>query len=81
MHAMDYGLYEQFLAELAALDEETIIVEGKELKPSQCYHLGVEPAHILFNTNCPQSLKQRLNALLVKYRFSRESPEDTGQDA
>ena len=71
MHAMDDGLYEQFLAELAALDEETVNVAGKELKPSQCYHLGVEPAHILFNTNCPESLKRRLKALLVKYRFSR----------
>jgi hypothetical protein len=80
MRAMDYAVYEQFLAELADLDEQTIIVEGKELRPSQCYHLGVDPAHILFNTNCPASLKTRLNALLVKYRFLDHMPE-TDQEA
>jgi hypothetical protein len=73
MHAIDQGLYEQFLAELAALDEFPIIVEGREMKPSQCYHLGVEPAHILFNTNCPPSLRDKLNALLAKYRFTHNS--------
>jgi hypothetical protein len=80
MHAIDHGLYEQFLAELAALDEETIFIDGKELKPSQCYHLGVEPTHILFNTNCPESLKARLNGLLVKYRFTQD-PFGKGQEA
>jgi|GEM_PF-2673047 hypothetical protein len=81
MHAIDHNLYEHFLAELAALDEQTMVVDGKELKPSQCYHLGVEPVHILFNTNCPDLLKQKLNALLVKYRFSNDQRGGNDQDA
>ena len=46
--------------ELRALDEHNIEVDGKQLKPSQCYRVGVSPAHILFNTNCPDSIKQKV---------------------
>ena len=53
--------------ELRALDEHNIEVGGKQLKPSQCYRVGVSPAHILFNTNCPDSLKQKVQAILLKY--------------
>jgi hypothetical protein len=69
MHAMDSGWYEQFQQELEALDKETIEVDGKQLKPSQCYHIGIDPTHILFNTNCPATLKDRINAILERYRF------------
>ena len=53
--------------ELRALDEHNIEIGGKQLKPSQCYRVGVSPAHILFNTNCPDSLKQKVQAILLKY--------------
>jgi hypothetical protein len=69
MHAMDPGWYEQFQEELEALDRETIEVDGKQLKPSQCYHIGIDPTHILFNTNCPATLKDRINAILERYHF------------
>jgi hypothetical protein len=69
MHAMDSGWYEQFQQELEALDKDTIEVDGKQLKPSQCYHIGIDPTHILFNTNCPATLKDRINAILERYRF------------
>jgi hypothetical protein len=69
MHAMDSGWYEQFQQELEALDKEMIEVDGKQLKPSQCYHIGIDPTHILFNTNCPATLKDRINAILERYRF------------
>ncbi|MBV9988717.1 MAG: hypothetical protein JO301_13645 [Chitinophagaceae bacterium] len=69
MHAMDPGWYEQFHQELEALDKETIEVDGKQLKPSQCYHIGVDPTHILFNTNCPSGLRDKINEILERYHF------------
>lgn len=54
-------------AELQALDGEMVDVEGRKLKPSQCYRFGFDPAHILFNTNCPDSIKRQVKAILDKY--------------
>lgn len=53
--------------ELHALDDHSVEVNGKILKPSQCYHVGVSPAHIIFNTNCPEAIKQQVQAILDKY--------------
>ncbi len=53
--------------ELRALDDHSIEVNGKTLKPSQCYHIGVSPAHIIFNTNCPETIRQQVQAILNKY--------------
>ena len=69
MQAMDPSYFEQFQQELAELDKEMVEVEGKMLRPSQCYHVGIDPAHILFNTNCPIALKDKINAILARYRF------------
>ena len=59
--------------ELAQLDMSTIEVDGVHLLPSQCYHWGVEPAHVLFNTNCPDTLKEKVEAILSKYTQEDES--------
>ena len=59
--------------ELRALDKHNIEVDGKQLKPSQCYRVGVSPAHILFNTNCPDSVKQKVQAILSKYTTEDEN--------
>jgi hypothetical protein len=59
--------------ELAQLDLSTIEVDGVHLLPSQCYHWGVEPAHVLFNTNCPDTLKEKVEAILSKYTQDDES--------
>ena len=54
-------------AELKKLDKETLLVNGKKLKPSQCYRLTENPTNFLFNTNCPENLKDKLNWILNKY--------------
>ncbi|MET0635476.1 MAG: hypothetical protein ABWZ25_05585 [Chitinophagaceae bacterium] len=59
--------------ELAELDLSTIDVDGVQLLPSQCYHFGTEPAHVLFNTNCPDTLKEKVHAILSKYTQQDES--------
>jgi hypothetical protein len=57
----------QLQAELDALDNDPIEVDGQQMKASQCYHLDVSPAHVLFNTNCPDTLKEKINRILAKY--------------
>jgi len=60
-------LLSKIQAELRELDAEPVMIDGIELKPSQCYHFDTNPAHVLFNTNCPDSLKLKVQAILGKY--------------
>jgi hypothetical protein len=57
----------QVQAELEQLDRDMVLVDGKKLKPSQCYHFDTDPAHVLFNTNCPEDLRHKVQAILSKY--------------
>ena len=59
-------------AELAALDNEKVQADGVWLLPSQCYHVGDNPSHILFNTNCPDDLKARVQSILSNYTVPDE---------
>ena len=61
------------LSELSLMDDEDVVVDGKKMKASQCFRLELDPPHVLFNTNCPEDLKERVNALLSKYFPSNES--------
>jgi len=67
------SITERIKEELDALDGEFIHVEGKNIKPSSCYYFGAHPAHILYNTNCPESLKQKIDSILLKYIPANES--------
>ena len=53
--------------ELEELDKELLELQGKKVKPSTCYYFESNPAHILFNTNCPDSLKEKIQGILHKY--------------
>jgi hypothetical protein len=64
---------EKIKRELDALDQEFVPVDGKYIKPSSCYYFGAHPAHILYNTNCPETLKAKINAILLKYIPDDES--------
>jgi len=70
---MPQNMLYKLKAELDELDKNSIVVDGKQLRPSQCYRLDTDPAHILFNTNCPETLKQKLQAILLKYIPQNES--------
>lgn len=69
MHAINRTEHEMLLDELETLDREVIELKGLTMKPSQCYHLSVDPVHILFNENCPEWLKDRVNGILKRYRY------------
>lgn len=71
---MDPDVVGKVKAELDELDRELIEVDGSRLKPSQCYHFDVSPVHVLFNTNCPDSLKLKVQSILSKYIPQYENP-------
>ena len=61
------------LAALVELDRELVEIDGISIKPSQCYHLAADPPHVLFNTNCPDSLKEKVQAILAQYTDGNET--------
>lgn len=67
MRRLAPDMLEKVKAELCELDRHLVEIGGKKLKPSQCYRFEADPAHILFNTNCPEDLKQKIQAILSKY--------------
>jgi hypothetical protein len=55
------------LHELEVIEEAVVVIDGVKLKPSQCFHIESDPPHVLFNENCPESLKERINEILRRY--------------
>jgi hypothetical protein len=53
--------------ELEVIEEAVVVLGDVELKPSQCFHIESDPPHVLFNENCPESLKERINEILRRY--------------
>jgi hypothetical protein len=71
MEQLTEEIWSKIDQDLAVLDKEPVLVEGLMLKPSQCYYVGKNPRHILFNTNCPGTLKQRIEAIIARYSHKR----------
>jgi hypothetical protein len=60
------------MKELALLDDNPVLLDGRPVKASGCYRLSGNPPQVIYNTNCPDDLKQKIEAILSKYQ-SRES--------
>lgn len=73
MELPSHSVIAKVQAELELLDQELVEVDGGYLRPSQCYRYDISPPHLLFNTNCPESLKQKINDILAKYLDPDES--------
>ena len=69
---------EMVKAELMQLDNENLLLDGKYIKPSNCYYFGSNPLHVLYNTNCPESLKEKIETILEKYSDTNEEQMPTG---
>lgn len=65
-------ILEKVKAELGELDLHLVEIDGVKLKPSQCYRFEADPAHVLFNTNCPDGLKQKIQSIFSKYTTFNE---------
>ncbi len=64
---------EKIRRELQDLDSDLVDIDGKRLKPSQCYRFETDPVHVMFNTNCPDELRSRVEKILAKYTGDHES--------
>jgi hypothetical protein len=71
VHTGASGLIRQ---ELDWLDKQLVLLDGKLVKPSQCYRYAVHPPYVLYNTNCPEHLMETIESILLKYR-----PADEGR--
>lgn len=71
--ALNPAILKQLKLELNALDNDPVEIDGSRIKPSQCYRFEVDPVHVMFNTNCPDSLKQKVEAILSKHLKPDES--------
>jgi hypothetical protein len=78
--ALSQDIVNRIERELMELDREMVDVGGVSLKPSQCYHVDTDPTHVLFNTNCPDDLKKKVNTILSKYIPGYESGAQAGDD-
>jgi hypothetical protein len=61
-----FGL-EKIKAELMQLDRDLVEADGIRLKPSQCYRFETNPPHVLFNTNCPDALRQKVQDIISRH--------------
>jgi hypothetical protein len=61
-----FGL-EKIKAELVQLDREMVEADGIRLKPSQCYRFETDPPHVLFNTNCPEALRKKVQDIISRH--------------
>lgn len=52
---------------LNELDRQLVMVDGRMMKPSQCFRYETAPLHYMFNTNCPEELKQQVEAIFKKH--------------
>jgi hypothetical protein len=69
IHQNDSSVLER---ELARLDEEMVLLGGQLVKPSSCYRFSASPPHVLYNTNCPDSLMAKIEYILAKYNSPDE---------
>jgi hypothetical protein len=62
-------VHNKLLQELKELDKRPIELEnGLKMKPSQCYSFSLYPKpHFLFNTNCSEELRDKLQSIFRKY--------------
>lgn len=56
------------MQELERLDETPVLLNNQLIKPSQCFRLSGNPPKVLYNTNCPDHLKEKIESILLKYR-------------
>ena len=66
-------IMEKIRNELLELDSDLVDVDGRQLKPSQCYRFETDPLHVMFNTNCPDKLRDRVEEIIAKYTSDHES--------
>jgi hypothetical protein len=59
--------------ELELLEKNPVLLDGKLIKPSGCYRLTGNPPKLIYNTNCPDELKKKVDEILLKFQASKSN--------
>ena len=66
-HVLSTDQWNELRRELDDLEKTVFTGDGLPLLASQCYRLTDNSPHVLYNENCPDSLKQQIEEVLLKY--------------
>ena len=66
METEDIQKYAAIMDAMEKLDHQTVEVDGVKLEACKCYHYSLNPVHVLFNDNCPESLKQTIKDIFER---------------
>jgi len=55
--------YAAIVDAMEQLNHATVEVDGIKLEACKCYHYSLNPVHVLFNDNCPESLKRNIKQI------------------
>ena len=66
------NIEEKIKAELDQLNKSYLEIEGRILNPAACYYFSPHPPHVLYNTDCPDILKEKIKAIISKYIIENE---------
>lgn len=67
LNAISPAAISDLQAELNDLNNTFVEVDGRQLKAGDCYYFGTNPVHLLYNTNCPDTLKIIIEKIIAKY--------------
>ena len=59
--------WDQLRLELQALDMDKVEANGITLRPSQCYRLVDNSLRVMYNINCPETLRYKIESILSRY--------------
>ena len=65
--AIEQGKQDAIKGAMEALGNNTITVDGVETQANRCYYFSLNPPHVLFNDNCPESLKESILSIFSYY--------------
>lgn len=55
---------QQIKKDLEKLNETDMVIDGRKVKPCTCYYFDTDPLHVLYNTNCPEMLKNEIERII-----------------
>lgn len=65
--AIEQGRQDAIKGAMEALGNNTVVVDGVVTQACKCYYFSLNPPHVLFNDNCPETLKETIRSIFSYY--------------
>jgi hypothetical protein len=72
VNKLPVNIEEKIKAELDELNKTYMEIDGRRINPAACYHFSIDPPHFLYDTDCPDILKEKIKAIISKYIIENE---------